>query len=466
MSGADNHGRVRRKGSALVLSLILVMMLSALSMAMLTQSGVNVQVAVNQQQASRALTSAQSGLDIAGYYLRSANISASIAPADRLETLAAHLQGAFDGAAITNISASYDAGTKTLTISDVTLNGQTNQSFAATVTYGGDYDTLNLVVTGRSRHFDKKVGVSYQFTTIGNPIFDFGIATKGPLHMQGKVDVDGHNEDIEGNVYIESFKSNLALDMKGTSAIAGDVTIANGAATVAIANGSSVCGASGSAAMAYITIGETPCDFPIPNPSEFEGYIQHTFDPAVDGTTNVTLTNVEIPANTNPSFAGHAVINGVMFIRSPNIVSFAGNAEVHGLIVAEGEMDLPSENNLLDFGGTVEGYDVTTADMSAGQLGDLADHKGTFLLAPGFSANFRGDFAAINGVIAASGIEFNGNAGGTINGSVINYSDDTMSLTGNTGLTFNRSGVQKNPAGFIPTITLEFVANSYFEPMS
>lgn len=292
MSGADNHGRVRRKGSALVLSLILVMMLSALSMAMLTQSGVNVQVAVNQQQASRALTSAHSGLEIARYYMRNANIPVAVEPADRLETLAAHLQDTFEGAGITNISASYDAGTKRLYIPDVTLNEQTDQSFAATVTYGGDYDTLNLVVTGSSREFDRKVGVTYQISTIANPIFDFGIATKGPLHMRGNVDIEGFNEEIEGNVYIESFNSIVALDMTGKSSIAGDVTIANGAASVSVANSSTVHGESGSDAMAYITIGEAPCDFPIPNPSEFESYIQHTFDPAVDGTSNVTLTNV------------------------------------------------------------------------------------------------------------------------------------------------------------------------------
>lgn len=155
-----------------------------------------------------------------------------------------------------------------------------------------------------------------------------------------------------------------------------------------------------------------------------------------------------------------------MYIRSPNTVHFTGNAEVHGLIVAEGDLDYPSEGNHLDFGGTVDSYDVTTADMSPGQLGELADHKGTFLLAPGFSVDFRGDFAAINGVIAASGIEFNGNAGGTINGSVINYSDENMGLAGNTDLTFNRSGRQKIPAGFTPTVTLEFVPDSYYEPIS
>jgi len=141
-----------------------------------------------------------------------------------------------------------------------------------------------------------------------------------------------------------------------------------------------------------------------------------------------------------------------MYIRVPNVVSFTGNAEIHGLIVAEGDADYPVEGCLIDFGGTVDSY--------------LTQETGTFLLAPGFSVCFRGNFGTLNGVIAASGIEFQGNAGGTINGSVINYSDECMTLEGNTDLVFNRSGVQEVPAGFEPATTLEFICDSYYEPTS
>jgi len=306
------------------------------------------------------------------------------------------------------------------------------------------------------------VGVNYGFATIGNPIFDWGIATKGPLNMQGSVEVDGYNENIEASVYIESLNSILALQMTGKSSIAGKVTIANGAAIADISNSSSVFGAQGAAAMNHIKIGDTPCEFPTPNPAQFVQYIQHTFNPAVDSTSNVTLTNVEIPANTNPSFSGHAVIRGIMYIRAPNVVRFTGNAEIHGLILAEGDLDNPSPSNVLDFGGTVDSYDAST--LPPEQFGTLTEKTGTFILAPGFRCCFRGDFAALNGVIAVSGVEFHGNAGGTINGSVINYSDDCMILAGNTDLVFNRSGMQKCPAGFEPTKVLECIPNSYAEP--
>ena len=334
-------------------------------------------------------------------------------------------------------------------------------SFSATVTFGGDFNTLNVLVTGSSRKVDKPVAVTYQFDTVGNPIFDYGIATKGPLSMQGNVDVDGYNESIEASVYIESSDTLLALEMTGKSSIAGDVTIANPGAYVDIATNSSVHGETGAGALDHVTIGGDMCDFPSPNPAQFVGYVAHTFQ-AGDPTSNVTLTNVEIPANTNPTFSGHATIRGIMYIRAPNTVSFTGNAEVHGVILADGDLGHPSSDCYIDFGGTVDSYDVSTLPQE--EFGTLTEHTGTFLLAPGFRVYFRGDFAALNGVIAASGVEFHGNAGGTINGSVINYSDDCMSLAGNTGLVFNRSGMDECPAGFEPTKVLRCVPESYTEP--
>jgi len=460
MKRAENLSHLKEEGSALILSLIFIVMFSAMATAMAALSGGNVQLAKNQKQGAQALASAHSGLEIARYYMAKVNLPASVSPADRLESIASSLQNAFADVGAQNLYASYNTSTQTLTIPNVTLDSQTSSSFDITIAYDGDYDTLSLVVTGSGGEATRRIGVKYGFTTIGNPIFDFGIATKGPLNMQGNVDIEGFNENIEASVYIESSNDNLALEMTGKSAIAGEVSIANGCACVDIANKSSVHGAEGSDALDYVTIGAEMCDFPVANPADFEGYIENTFA-AGDPTTNVTLRNIEIPANTNPSFSGHAVVEGIMYVRAPNVISFTGNAEIHGIILADGDADNPIEGCLIDFGGTVDSYDVST--LSEEEFGALTEETGTFLLAPGFRASFRGNFATLNGVIAASGVEFQGNAGGTINGSVINYSDECMTLAGNTDLVFNRSGVEKVPAGFTPATTLRYDASSYSE---
>ena len=86
-------------------------------------------------------------------------------------------------------------------------------------------------------------------------------------------------------------------------------------------------------------------------------------------------------------------------------------------------------------------------------------------MAPGFHLSFGGSFNTLNGAIAGNGIEFFGNAGGTIEGSVINYSDEDMTLSGNSDLLFNRSGTVEIPAGFVPEIILEYDLTSYTEVM-
>jgi len=50
-----------------------------------------------------------------------------------------------------------------------------------------------------------------------------------------------------------------------------------------------------------------------------------------------------------------------------------------------------------------------------------------------------------------------------INGSLINYSNNTMSMSGNGTLRFNRSGLTEIPAGFVPQIVLHYDPSSYSE---
>jgi hypothetical protein len=105
----------------------------------------------------------------------------------------------------------------------------------------------------------------------------------------------------------------------------------------------------------------------------------------------------------------------------------------------------------------------SVSELPDQEFSELKQETGTFLLAPGFSVSFGGNFATINGVIAAGGVNFFGNAGGTINGSVVNYAETPMELDGNTDLIFNRSGTDKNPAGFEPSKILTFQPSSYSE---
>jgi hypothetical protein len=87
-------------------------------------------------------------------------------------------------------------------------------------------------------------------------------------------------------------------------------------------------------------------------------------------------------------------------------------------------------------------------------FGDLRNDTGTFIMAPGFHVSMGGNFGTLNGCIAANGVEFFGNAGGIIGGSVLNYSDQPMELSGNSDLYFNRTGETEIPSGFEPVLNI------------
>ena len=463
MNPVKKSVRRKHRGTVLIISMIFVLIFSALAVSMASLSGTNLQISDNHHKANSALSAAISGLEIMRYHLNGISIPETVQPEDRLATVAAKLQNNLASAAMTNFTVSYNAATETITIAEVTLNSPSDQKFSITLTYAGNFDTVQMDTFGSSNQLNRRIRTNFNFTVVGNPIFDYGIVTKGALAMSGNIDVDGLNENIEASVYIESENTIEALTMSGKSAIAGEVSIFNPNASVDVANSSSVGGASGEDAMEYIHIGAPPCEFPVPCPDNFESYVVNTLDPTIDYTTitNLTLENIRIPAGTNPHFAGSTIIRGIMFVETPNIVEFSGNASITGIIVGDGELDAPSEENQILFTGSVESYSVS--ELPDEGFSDIKQETGTFVLAPGFSASFGGSFDTINGTIAASGISFYGNAGGTINGSVLNYSDTPMTMNGNTDLIFNSSGTTQTPAGFEPYQVLDFVASSYSE---
>ncbi|MHC4643495.1 MAG: right-handed parallel beta-helix repeat-containing protein, partial [Planctomycetota bacterium] len=155
----------------------------------------------------------------------------------------------------------------------------------------------------------------------GKSVFDFGVATKGPLHMAGNIELEGVNISIESDVYIVSENSNLALEIIGNSSIAGDVFITNPDATVDLQGDLfSIGGETGEAALDHVHTGVDPIAFPVPNPSYFEHYVVEDIN-----LTEITFTNVRIPPNTNPSFGGGVTLTGVVFIETPNMVTFTGS---------------------------------------------------------------------------------------------------------------------------------------------
>jgi len=463
-----NSRRIRR-GAALLLAMIILATLSAWAVAICSSSGVNVQLAENQRKADGARASAESGLEIMRFWLGRFSADGKTDHGDVFEMLAnsanSHsLQADLDENGISNITTDYTGST--ITVPSVTLDSLKGQSFSVQITQVGEVgaEMLQVDVTGTYGSLTKTLRANYQFGTRPHTVFDYGVATKGPLSLAGNIDLEGVNVSVESDVYIESPGSNLALSITGNSHIDGDVHIANGLATVDLQGGqASIGGETGQAAIDnHVSFGVPMEEFPEPDPGSFEQYAVNTVDSSTDTTSDATFENVRIVAGTNPTFSGHVTLKGVVFIETPNVVTFTGGSTVTAIIVGDGSLEDDSGTNQIKFDGNVESHCVSELPNEA-QFEGLRDETGTFIVAPGFHLSFGGSFDALSGAIAGNGIEFRGNAGGTINGSVINYSDDDMPMRGNSDLLFNRSGTVKIPAGFIAEIVLRYDPSSYSE---
>jgi len=441
--------------------MIFVLVFSALAVSIATLSGTNLQIADNQCKANRALGCAESGLDTLRFWLGRISMPGMTQQNDRFSCLANFLHTDLAAYGISNILATYDydADNSTITITDVVLESSAGQSFSSQIQQTNNIDKLQMDVTGSSGTVQRTIRVNYNFGTRAHTVFDYGVATRGALELQGNITMGGANAFLDAGVYIESTDP-TALSILGNSSIAGDVHITEQDAIVTLQGGqASIGGETGQDAIDnHVNFGAPSTEFPVPEPNYFRDYVQNTYDP-----NNVlsAYDNVLIPAGTNPQFVS-VTFRGVVFIEAPNIVHFGGNTEITGIIVGNGDLNDNSGTNLIWFSGTVTSHPVTDLPAEP-QFDQLREETGTFLMAPGFKAVFWGNFDTLNGAIASNGIEFGGNAGGTIDGSIINYSDEPMIVTGSSDLFFSRSGTAQMPAGFGPEIILYYVPSSYSE---
>jgi Tfp pilus assembly protein PilX len=451
-----------RKGVALIIAMLFLAIFGALAVAMTSMSSTNVEAAANQKKAGRALASAESGLEIMRHVMGEVAISGNTNSTEIISAMKTSMQNAMDGFSMAELTTN-DSWLTTINVPAITLNAATNQSFTVKVTQISPL-VLNMDVTGAAGEITRTVRVKYGLDKRNNSVFDFGVATRGPLLLQGNISVEGVTLASDADVYIESLNNDTALTIIGKSSIEGDVKIVNPDAAPLLGPQAEIAGDKGTAALGHVEIGAPPTEFPEPDPKEFLSYATGTVIQPGDPLPTI-LTNVVIAPGVNPKFTSDTAINGVLYIQQPNIVEFGGNVDITGFIVCEGDYDTPLANNQLIFRGNVSSLPVTELDAADPQFEDIRTQTGTFCLAPGFSISMGGSFGTLNGAIAANGIEFFGNAGGTIAGSVINYSETPMTLSGNSDIFFNRTGITEIPAGFVPEFILSYDAGSYEEPV-
>ena len=444
---SQKKNRNNRRGVVVVTAMIFLVLLATLSIAAVTMTSSNARMAKNQSKGNRALSTGYSGIEVVRYLLHEMNVP---------ETFSTGLQDELTAKGLTDITATFDGNTAVL--AGATLNS--TDSFNAEITDFTDYWQVD--VEGVSADITRNIRIEFDIERQGSRVFDFGVATKGPLVMSGQTEITGFNLAVESDVFIDTSIADDSFQIGNKAMVEGDVHIVNSLATYDVGTNSSVGGETGAAALDHIFVGVEPVEFPTPMPEYFR---QYAVGDVIDSNSTLSdysvMNNVTIAANTNPTFASDVRINGVLFVEQPNKVKFSGKVDIYGVIVGNSEVGAVSTDSSFEFAGKATSHDATT--LTGAEFEGIKDEAGTFLMAPGSYVDFAGQSNTINGAIACSGGRFTGQAGGTINGSIINYSSVPMEMQGQGSLSFNRSGYTDNPAGFMPTYRLVYNPTSYSE---
>jgi len=191
----------KHRGAVLILSMIFLIVFSALAVSMATMSGVNTQLASNQHNVNSALLAAQSGLECGKYLI--ANIPTlpstgqnvvSDSEADQVwNILCQHLQNtALDGQTVPSsagFSDSFGSGDEIVT---VPLDyGGVNTNFTLRF-YRYDYDpqVIKLQSTGTGAEATRQINIEMQVTK-DSEVLKYAVASRGRMWLTGESTIYG-----------------------------------------------------------------------------------------------------------------------------------------------------------------------------------------------------------------------------------------------------------------------------------
>jgi hypothetical protein len=279
--------------------------------------------------------------------------------------------------------------------------------------------------------------------------FDYAVASKGGIVMR-KGSVTGYNGVSETTIatIISSKTTNPAVSVSGGS-IGGDISV-TGPDLVSVTGGS----VGGSNSTSDILKNHTKMvdqpDYPEFDTSVFKPFATNVYK----GGSN--LKNVRIPPNTNPKFSGGAVIQGIVYVESPNTLEFRGNTLVQGIIVFENKGT--GAQNVIDMRGN-----FTQLPLPAGAEYDpLRAVRGISIFAPTASLVISGSVDSnLVGNVILNSFRNGGSADWTIDKGTLITLDEGPNAAVFDGKTIKFKSVGKN---FKPTHGLKY--DKHYTPLA
>ena len=377
---ATSHARRgrRRRGVTSMLAMMFLVLFGALAVGFYASINTSVQIATNQQHSTKALLAAESGLHFMRYQLANVALSPDTGPEAVMDELYTKLKAQLEGTAnFKGLTVSFAGDVIAIPAEPngwVPLDTEAGAGFrAAIVRSGGDIscrvagraapNSFNVTPSGRT------IKVDFVRADQATSIFDYAVASKGRISMiAGTLSgVSGFSQNSIASI-IAARETSPAISISG-GFIGGDISVTS--PELVSVTGGSVGGSSSVSEILndHTKLVDKPL-FPTFDASVFKQYATATY------TGGSVLKNVRIPANTNPTFAGGAIIQGVVYVESPNKLNFRGNTIIQGIIVIE-DKGTPGQNQI-DMRGSFNQFPFP----SGAEYDHLRDISGISIFAP------------------------------------------------------------------------------------
>jgi Tfp pilus assembly protein PilX len=355
------HGRGRR-GITSAIAMIFMVLIAALALGFYSTITTSESLAQNDQKGARALVAAESGIQFMRLRLAHVRIPPQTTAAALLTELHKDLKA--------DLETTGNLGTLTVGLANDTISIPAEADQMISTDLGADKTGFSVKITKVSptapggiictitghcgvgkNHRTKRVHLRFLRQELPSSVFSNAVAAQGRVNvMKGLIaGVGGVSPDTIASVMSTRATSPAVAISGGT--LGGDIGVVGpGLASV---TGGSVHGSTDPTFIQnnYVDV-VTPPEFPYVDTTPFAAYATNTY---ISGMT--TLQNVRIPAGTGTAatplvLAGGVTVQGILYIQSPNVVQFGGNASIAGFIVFENKGT--SADNALTFAGNAQ----------------------------------------------------------------------------------------------------------------
>lgn len=324
----------KRKGMTSVLAMLYLVLFSALAIGFYAATNTASQVTSNDSRVARAFMASESGMDFMRHQLANLDIPPNTAPADVVDYVYAQLADKLNGSGNLGDYTIAREGTSIIRIPGETgarikLDSSGGSSFRATITdWAGEIVVKAEGNYGGTEGAGRAITMDFTRQEKSTTTFDYAVASKGQIVVK-KGDVTA-TAGVDPSIakMMSASATEAAIKVSGGS-IGGDLNIVEGGKVEV--TGGTVAGSSIPSVILSDHVFEVDePEFPTIDTTVYAQYATNAY---VAGAK--TQSNIRIPAGTNPKFNANDTVQGIMYIESPNQVTFLGDFKLKGFIVME-----------------------------------------------------------------------------------------------------------------------------------